>query len=272
MSDKTTKHLDDQMRVNRSIWKDTNQKGDLYNTDKSIKYAEYIEDDDPELLEKIKNIDKVTPFVKVFHEDIYATLSTMHEEGFRSPPPLLINPGNNNFPIPGVKKGAFGPEMDLFRRSNYHLALEEQQFSILEYQCLYSPTVVIFKNEQFKRMENPVSISILNIPPLHSPRLISMQNPKGKGYIEVFDSPNDEEKARRKIHMMFKIAILHGHDTIVLTNYGGDINGNPTEKTIELINEAARIYPIHYVFFAIKTNELREKDKEFHLYHAHVQR
>lgn len=269
MSDKTTKQIDDQMRVNRSIWKDTTQKSELYNTDKSIKYKNYIADDDPELL---KNIQQCNPFVKVFHEDIYDTLSALHEQGFRVPNPLLINPGNNNFPVEGVKKGSFGTEADLFRKSNYHLAIEENQFPILEDQCLYSPTVVIFKNATFKRMDSPVSVSILNIPPLHSPRLVSTQNPNGKGYIEVFDSINDEDRARKKIYMMFKIAVLHKHDTMIITNYGSGTNGNPIEKTIEIFNDAIRKYPIPYVFFAIKTHEQREKDKEFHIYHKHVKR
>lgn len=269
MSDKTTKQIDDQMRVNRSIWKDTTQKSELYNTDKSIKYKNYIADDDPELL---KNMPQGDSFVKVFHEDIYDTLSALYEQGFRVPNPLLINPGNNNFPVEGVKKGSFGTEADLFRRSNYYLALEEIQFPILEDQCLYSPTVVIFKNATFKRMPNPVSISILNIPPLHSPRLVSTQNPNGKGYIEVFDSLNDEDRARKKIYMMFKIAVLHKHEAMVITNYGSGTNGNPIEKTIEIFNDAIRKYPIPYVFFAIKTHEQREKDKEFHIYHKHVKR
>jgi hypothetical protein len=264
MSDKTTKQIDDQMRVNRSIWKDTMQKSEFYNTDKSKKYTEHIRDEDI-------SITKVEPLIKVFHEDIYNVFNTLHTEGFRSPPPLYINPGNNNFPIPGVNKGAIGIEMDLLRRSNYYSALEEVQYPIMEGQSIYSPTVVVFKGEDHKRIENPVSLSILNIPPLHGPRLISMPNPSGKGYIEVFDSANDENRARQRIYDMFRVAILRGHNTIVIPNYG-EGNNNPTEKLIEIFNDAIKKYPISYIFFAIKTHKQREKDKDFHLYHKLINR
>lgn len=263
MSDRTVKQLNDTRRVNISIWRDTMQKSEYYNSDRAVKCT-YIEDDD--IMDKIPD---VIPMVKVFHENIYDTLNALHEHNFRSPKPLLIIPGINNFPIAGVKKGVSGDEADFIRRSNYYLSIEESDYPITEGQSLYSPTVVVFKNDDHKRLENPVSISVLNIPPMHSPKLISMSHPSGKGYIEVFDSKNDEDKVRRRIFMMFKTAIMNNHDTIIITNYGSDSN-NPMEKVCEFFKEAIEKYPIPFVFFAIKTHNRREKDKYFHMFNRLV--
>lgn len=270
MSDKTIRQINDKRRVNISIWRDTTQKADLYNTDRAIKYRKYIEDDDPELVEKLETArNRGRPsIVKVFHENIYDTCTALHKHNFRSPYPLLINPGINNYPIAGVKSGASGDEADFIRRSNYYLSIEETDFPIMEDEYLYSPTVVIFKNENHKRIDDPVSVSILNIPPLRSPKLISMQNPNGRGYIQIFDSAHDEDRARKRIFMMFKLAIMHDHDTLVITNYGSD-RENPMEKMCEIFKEAVAKYPVPYVFFAIKTN-VREKDKDFHTFNRLV--
>jgi hypothetical protein len=265
--DKTSRQIEDSLRVNRATWKDTYTKGESYNSDMSVKLA-YIADDEF----AVSPASPVSPVVKVFHEDVYTLLDILREEGFRNPNPLFVNPGNNNNPIPGVKKGADGDEMELLRRSNYFKALEESMYPILEEEVLYSPTVVVFKNAKGKRIEKPVSISIVNVPPLIRPGLMSVSNPSGSGYVENFESSNDRERTRKRINMMFKTAITRGHDTIIITNYGGGTCQNPLNEITRLFNEAIVKYPVPYVFFAVKTHERREKDREFLTFHAHIRR
>lgn len=273
--DKTSRQIENLLSMNRATWKDTYRKGDSYKTDMSIKII-YMEDDDADIAEKIRAVRSAAesrrPIVKVFHEDIYALLNALHKENFRNPDPLLVNPGNNNNPIPGVKKGAEGEEMDLFRRSNYFLAVEESMYPIHEGEVIYSPTVVIFKNEHGKRIENPVSVGIVSVPPVVRPSLISVSNPSGSGYMESFENASDKERTQKRIYSMFKIAIDRGHDTIIVTNYGGGTYQNPLIEITAMFNEAIARYPIPYVFFAIKTQEKREKDKDFLAFHTHIKR
>jgi hypothetical protein len=271
--DKTTRQMEDELRVNRAMWKDTFRKGETYNTDMSVKVP-HMEDDNKliaEKLTKLRDVGKPST-VKVFHEDIYALLNILREEKFRNPDPLFVNAGNNNDPLPGIKKGSSGDEADLFRRSNYYMAVEEAMYPILEDEVLYSPTVVIFKDEKGKRLEKPVSIGVVNVPPLNRPSLISMPAKTGSGYEEAFESANDEERARKKIFAMFRTAIAYDHDTLIITNYGGGKLQNPLVKITGIFNEAISKYPVPYVFFAIKTNDKRAKDSDFLMFHSRIRR
>jgi uncharacterized protein (TIGR02452 family) len=264
MSDKTIRHLEDDMRVNRAIWKDTTQKSELYKTAKTIKIKKYP-DEPPEKAQKRR-----PPIVKVLHEDIYATLSALAKEGFREPPPLLVFPSSGNDPLPGVKKGSNGEEPELFRRSNYALSLDTTAYPLGDGEYLYSPTVVIFKGCDGKRVENPPSVSMMAIPPPSRPQLISISG--DNGYVEVYSNMSDEERMRKKIYAMFITAIENGHDTLVIPNYGCGVHQNPIGKVIAIFNDAIQKYPVPYVFFAIKTHNDLKKDKEFLVFHKNIRR
>lgn len=271
-SGKTNRNIEDHMRVNRSIWKDTYGKSEYYNHDPSEKINTDTPDTHEAIAKYIENNQSTPVMVKVFNEDIYSVLDTVAAAGFRNPDPLLINAANNNYPIEGVKKGADTPEADLYRRSNICLAIDETQYPLMDEQLLYSPTVVIFKNSQYKKLEKPVQVSVASIPPLRRPGLMGMQNPEGKGYIDVFQNSSDEKRAQQKIDMMFKLAILHGHDMIIVTNFGGGVYENPMTVIIDMFNRAIAKYRIPFVFFAIKTHEKRERDQQFLLFHKKIKR
>ncbi len=138
----------------------------------------------------------------------------------------------------GVKNGAIAQEEDLFRKSNYFEATDEKLYPLGMTEAIYSPIVHIIKDNNHKLLENPVKVSCLAVAALDHPFLT-------KDKIPNYASKLDYEIMCQKIEMMFQIAILNGHHTLVLGAFGCGAYRNPPSVVAAIF----KLYVEKYKYF-----------------------
>lgn len=248
--------LDDLIIKNKQVWKDTVRYSDQFPIKQAqkIKYAD-LEEVQPDQLEK-------PSIVKIYHADVLEVTQMAAESKFNSI--LMVNVCSDNNPMPAIKDGALGLEYEVIRRTNLHTSLDEKFFPLRETDSLYSEKIALIKNTENKKLPKSAAISILSLPTIRRPSLMTMK--KGAVMEESYEQPREEEMMKRRIEMIFKIATKYNHHTVIVSDFGCH-EGNPQHKVVEFFNAAMAKYPIKYVFFAIcepekyNSPEYRKKKK-----------
>jgi uncharacterized protein (TIGR02452 family) len=225
---------------NRLIWDSTMKKADEYGR---VPNAVVLKDIPAMQFEN--NNDRV---IKVFNEGLLNVAEKAAALGLK---PLVINAGSDNDPLKPLGSGAIGAEWDLFRRSNIHVSLNNVElYPLRDDSIIYTPEVTVFRTEQFKIMKNPFEISVLTIPPLRRPGLVSERI--GATIIDSYQNSFEEDRMRNSVEKIFQVALLKGHRCIVVDDFGCQKNcENPPDRVIKMFNNAIATYPVKYVFFAI---------------------
>ena len=130
----------------------------------------------------------------------------------------------------GYLSGAGAQEENLFRRSNYvqHLADPNRQFDqkrswsypLPEFSCVYSTNVLIFRSSEqtgYAFLPEPIPMSFLAVAAYANPKLSSNGNLTNQM----------AENTKRKIRTMLSVALLHSHDSLVLSALGCGAFRNP---------------------------------------------
>src|SRR5207249_1321267 len=127
-----------------------------------------------------------------------------------------------------VENGASAQEEDLFRCSDYHLALYPHgsfgrldhryryNYPIQEFGCYYTPNVQVFRNRN-KNYDfiKPFSVACIAIAgyDLGKPDILEDRLKLPKGGIDL---GKFKEFTKLKIRHLLEVAILHGHDSLIL--------------------------------------------------------
>lgn len=248
---------------NKLVWKDTLKISDHFKHKTSSKITEIKEEALADKAQELK-------VVKVFNEDILKVAEEAYKAGFR---PMVVSAANENDPMEGVKRGNPGTEGDMIRRSNMGLSLDKEYYPLRNTDCIYMPTVTIFKDTQFKKMANPFTLPFLAIPPVRRPSLITLRN-DGK-MEDDYENSREAETMRKRIETMFQVAQLHGHHSIIVNEFGCR-DSNPQKRIVQYYNEAMKKYPVKYVFIAIaRPSEGKKKnlpDPLYEYFHKNIER
>jgi uncharacterized protein (TIGR02452 family) len=173
------------------------------------------------------------------------------------PPPLVLNMASKSNPGGGWRRGAGAQEETLFRRTNYHLYLEQGvhgpefamdrqhawSYPLPEFGGVYSPDVVVFRENEkrgYALRSDPTRVAMLACaayrgPPIQVPRQKgrhrSKPGRKSKTTFGAATEPNYPasfmDKVCTKLRALFLMAHQFGHRRLVLSAFGCGAYGNP---------------------------------------------
>ena len=180
--------------------------------------------------------------IEVVDSDSLLAGKALLEEGYH---PAVLNFANRQTPGGGVMRGAGAQEENIFRRSNLFMSLYQYHFhginlgirqSSEQYPMdrntggAYSPDVTVFRGletDGYPFLEHPYQLGIVTVAAMNRPEL--------KNAYRIAD--HLVEPIRRKIRTIFRIALKHGHDAIVLGAWGCGAFKNPPQHIAKLFHE-----------------------------------
>lgn len=185
--------------------------------------------DEPTIVE-IQNIDC-----------LYAGVQ-LKEEGYN---PAVLNMASRQNPGGGVTIGAGAQEETLFRRTNlfrslYQFAPYAEQYGIKpshhqypldrNFGGVYTPDAIYFRDSEqngYALLEEPVSLSFITVAGMNRPDLTD------GGMI----APYHVGPIKNKIRTIFRMGLVHGHDSLVLGALGCGAFRNPPRHVARLFHE-----------------------------------
>ena len=159
--------------------------------------------------------------------------------------PAVLNMASRRNPGGGVYGGSGAQEENLFRRTNlfksmfrfapyagqYGLKKSLHQYPLdRNFGGVYTPGAVVFKDSEQRRyalLENYFTVSFIAVPGVNRPDL----DEKGRLV------PECVEAVKNKIRTIFRIGLIHGHDSLVLGALGCGAFKNPPAHIAELFHE-----------------------------------
>lgn len=180
--------------------------------------------------------------VKVENIDCLLASEKLLKEGYH---PAVLNMASRRNPGGGVQTGAGAQEENLFRRSNlfqslyqfapfadkYGLRSSKYQYPLdRNFGGIYTPDATVFRGTEqdgYPLLDEPyrmsfVSVAGINRPALESPERIA---------------PELIAPVKNKIRTIFRIVLLHGHDSLVLGALGCGAFRNPPSHIARLFHE-----------------------------------
>lgn len=167
------------------------------------------------------------------------TLDMAHEYVKSGLKPLVLNMASDFKPGGGVASGKTAQEECLFRRSNAFQTHPSELYPLNWNQVIYSPVVTVIKDASYERIE-PFDIGMIAVAGLRKPKLI------GEKY-----QLEDRKIMTQKIESIFKVAKLHGHDSLVLGALGCGVFMNPPYEVAGIFKTMLSKYSFKRVGFAI---------------------
>lgn len=212
--------------------------------------------------------------VRVINEDCLVLYQYLVGTGSR---PLLLNMVNPINPGGGYRKGDWGQEADIFRRSDLSQSLDwemtekdrldrfywtsEGQLKnfdhfnpIDEFGGLYTSGITVFRQTEehgYSYMKNPLSnVHCLSMSAYHQPSLNKKNQFKNRLAMNT----------HRKIGNIFAIGYQQKHDCLILSAFGCGFLKNPPEHIALLFKSVIYQYAGYFekIYFAIIDNHLNE--------------
>ena len=183
--------------------------------------------------------------VKVMESDTLLSGKTLLDEGYN---PAILNFASGSTPGGGVLRGAGAQEENIFRRTNLLLSLyqfhengakfnipmrEEHYPMYWKSGGIYTPGMAIFRGleaDGYPLLEEPYYLSVISVPAVNRPTL------------KDGDHLSDEmvEVTKTKMRSIFRIALLHGHDALVLGAWGCGAFKNHPHHIAQLFQEVLK--------------------------------
>ena len=195
----------------------------------------------PQTAHHIPIIDNET-IVKVENIDCLLAAEGLLTEGYH---PAVLNMASRRNPGGGVVTGAGAQEENLFRRSNlfqslylfapfageYGLQKSNHQYP-LDRNCggIYTPDAIVFRGTEqdgYPLLDTPYRMSFIAVAGINRPTLESPER----------ISSDLVEPVKNKIRTIFRIGLLHGHDSLVLGALGCGAFRNPPSHIARLFHE-----------------------------------
>lgn len=166
----------------------------------------------------------------------------LKEQGYN---PAVLNMASRRNPGGGVVTGAGAQEETLFRRTNlfrslYQFAPYAEQYGVKRscfqypldrnYGGVYTPNAIYFRESEQKGyalLDNPVALSYITVAGLNRPDLTA------DGMI----ADHHVEPIKNKIRTIFRIGLVHSHDSLILGALGCGAFRNPPRHVARLFHE-----------------------------------
>ena len=180
--------------------------------------------------------------IEVTEKDCLKETVRLSKEGYY---PAVLNMASRQNPGGGVLKGSRAQEESIFRRTNifrslYQFAPYAGEFGVekseLQYPLdpnfggVYTPNAVLFRDSErqgCKLLEKPEYINVISVAAMNRPEIDS----KGKISSHLVDG------VKNKMRTIFRIALKHRHDSLVLGAWGCGAYRNPPRHIASLFHE-----------------------------------
>ena len=180
--------------------------------------------------------------IKVENLDCLLAAEKLLEEGYH---PAVLNMASRQNPGGGVQTGAGAQEENLFRRSNlfqslyqfapfadkYGLRKSKYQYPLdRNFGGIYTPDATVFRGTEqdgYPLLDAPYRMSFIAVAGINRPALESPE----RILSELV------EPVKNKIRTIFRIGLLHGHDSLVLGALGCGAFRNPPAHIARLFHE-----------------------------------
>lgn len=180
--------------------------------------------------------------VKVENIDCLLAAEMLLKEGYH---PAVLNMASRRNPGGGVQTGAGAQEENLFRRSNlfqslyqfapfadkYGLRKSKYQYPLdRNFGGIYTPDAIVFRGTEqdgYPLLDEPYRMSFIAVAGINRPTLKSPE----RIVLELV------ELVKNKIRTIFRIGLLHGHDSLVLGALGCGAFRNPPSHIARLFHE-----------------------------------
>lgn len=201
--------------------------------------------EEPFELEEAPPVGSGTLF-SVANEDCVESLKALLKEGYC---PALLNMASATHPGGGVENGSGAQEEQLCRRSTLLLSLyqfkrdkaeaypqlnipnRKKQYPLHpHFGGIYSPDVIFFRETEgrnYSLSDKPFRASVVSVAGIAHPPL------DNNGLM----LPKEQEQTKNKIRTIFRIAMEHCHDALVLGALGCGAFGNPPAQVAKLFHE-----------------------------------
>ena len=198
--------------------------------------------------------------VKVENIDCLSASKKLQEEGYH---PAVLNMASRRNPGGGVQTGAGAQEENLFRRSNlfqslyqfapfadkYGLRKSKYQYPLdRNFGGIYTPDATVFRGTEqdgYPLLDEAYRMSFITVAGINRPALESPER----------IAPELVDPVKNKIRTIFRIGLLHGHDSLVLGALGCGAFRNPPSHIARLFHEVMQEPEFknkyHLLFFAI---------------------
>jgi uncharacterized protein (TIGR02452 family) len=167
--------------------------------------------------------DKET-IIEVQHKDTLTTALALREENLN---PLILNMASERNPGGGVERGAAAQEESLFRRTNYCLNLDDEFYPLPFDHVIYSSNIAVIKDEKHRELNTFEYFGFLACPGLRNPGKLSLSL---------------RSSLKKKISLIFQVALHHKHDSLVLGALGAGVFRTPCADMAEIFKEVVEEY------------------------------
>jgi uncharacterized protein (TIGR02452 family) len=180
--------------------------------------------------------------VKIENIDCLLAAEQLLKEGYH---PAVLNMASRQNPGGGVQTGAGAQEENLFRRSNLFQSLFQfvpyaEKYGVRKsrfqypldrnYGGIYTPDAIVFRGTEqmgYPLLDNPFKMSFIAVAGINRPALASPER----------IAPELVEPVKNKIRTIFRIGLLHHHDSLVLGALGCGAFRNPPAHIARLFHE-----------------------------------
>lgn len=215
------------------------QKITFSNTDNLIANTQFYST--PKTVHHLPTLKEET-IVKVENLDSLLVAEKLLKEGYH---PAVLNMASRQNPGGGVQTGAGAQEENLFRRTNLFQSLYQfvpyaEKFGIRKsrsqypldrnYGGIYTPDALVFRGTEqtgYPLLEEPFQMSFIAVAGINRPALASPEQ----------IAPELIEPVKNKIRTIFRIGLLHRHDSLVLGALGCGAFRNPPTHIARLFHE-----------------------------------
>lgn len=180
--------------------------------------------------------------IKVVNLDCLLAAEKLLKEGYH---PAVLNMASRQNPGGGVQTGAGAQEENLFRRTNLFQSLFQfvpyaEKYGVRKsrlqypldrnYGGIYTPDATVFRGTEqmgYPLLDNPFQMSFIAVAGINRPALASPEK----------IAPDLVEPVKDKMRTIFRIGLLHHHDSLVLGALGCGAFRNPPAHIARLFHE-----------------------------------
>lgn len=180
--------------------------------------------------------------VKIENIDCLLAAEKLLNDGYH---PAVLNMASRQNPGGGVQTGAGAQEENLFRRSNLFQSLFQfvpyaEKYGVRKsrfqypldrnYGGIYTPDAIVFRGTEqmgYPLLDNPFQMSFIAVAGINRPTLTSPE--------QII--PELIEPVKNKMRTIFRIGLLHHHDSLVLGALGCGAFRNPPSHIAKLFHE-----------------------------------
>ena len=180
--------------------------------------------------------------VKIENIDCLLAAEKLLNDGYH---PAVLNMASRQNPGGGVQTGAGAQEENLFRRSNLFQSLFQfvpyaEKYGVRKsrfqypldrnYGGIYTPDATVFRGTEqmgYPLLEKPFQMSFIAVAGINRPTLASPER----------IAPELVEPVKNKMRTIFRIGLLHHHDSLVLGAFGCGAFRNPPAHIARLFHE-----------------------------------